>query len=299
MASFAMMMVALAPGAEQRLGSAVCSIEVDRTSLTLADELSLTLRIEGPAPVEVELPQPFTRSKDWRLRALPPKVSPLPNGRERWEQVVRAEAFQSGERVPLTFEPIRFRTGNELRDWTLTWPATDIQVQSSADEPDLGQARPVTGLEPLPTSESNRVPWLGLAALGVVLALLGVVARRSRARRAARDAHPPHLRAEAEIDAALAGPPADAPMKLAQALRDYCETRFAIAATRQTTTEFVLAMEKSRNLPDESLAALQAILVRCDVAKFAGAAVAPETLVGIAQESREWIQRVADLTRDE
>src|SRR5438876_5084469 len=74
----------------------VCRLIVDAAQMALSAELRVTVSVEGPSPVEVEVPRPITTSPDWRVNPLPPKTTALPGGWERWEQTFRLEPFQVG-----------------------------------------------------------------------------------------------------------------------------------------------------------------------------------------------------------
>src|SRR5438067_2528746 len=81
----------------------------DLVTIRLSDALPLTLRIEGPATLEVaEVTAPVS-ADDWDIRpgSVPGRIS-LANRRVRWEQTFRLYPKRAGA-LTLTTTPLRFR----------------------------------------------------------------------------------------------------------------------------------------------------------------------------------------------
>ncbi len=158
---------------EQRPGRAVCRLEIDSSEISLSGELRVTVSIEGPAPIEADVPRMPTLSHDWSVRTLPPKTSLLPGGRERWEQTFVFVPYQVGP-VSLKLEPIRYRTGHEVLEWPLTWKPLEIRVVSVVRDLDRDAPRSVTDIETLPDLPMG-APWRYFgpcAAVAVAAALV-------------------------------------------------------------------------------------------------------------------------------
>jgi len=290
-----LMLVAVGPASEQRLGEAICRVSLDRAEVPLSGELNVTLSIEGPAPVEVEPPRPLTPSPDWRVRPGQPKTVTLPNGRERWEQSFRLEPFQSG-RVALPLEPVRYRTKNELRDWTLTWPPLEVQVTSEVGEPDLGKARGVTGIDELPPIPTSAFPWTYVVLAGIVFAsaclAVTIVLLRRRAIRTVRSPRERAIDELLRLEADAASIP-DLAERLADLVRRYLEGRYDLAATRQTTAEFLTSLRGQNTLTDEQIANVDDLLRRADLAKFAEANPSPDECASMLASARRLVAETA------
>ncbi|MFL5340097.1 MAG: hypothetical protein ACJ8F7_08090 [Gemmataceae bacterium] len=282
---------ALGTTSEQRLGDAVGRVSLDRAELPLSGELTVVISVEGPAPVEVEPPRPLTQSPDWRVRPGKPKTTALPGGRERWEQSFRLEPFQAGK-VALPLEPLRYRTKNELRDWSLGWPPLEVRVTSEVGEPDLGKARTVTGIDELPPEVKAQFPWVAVAGSAALLFLAGAAAATlALRRRATRPAHSPRdraidelLRLEAEIGSAP-----DVAQRLADLVRRYLEGRYDLAATRQTTAEFLTSLRGQNVISEEQAGRVAELLQRGDLAKFAGVIPSQDECVTLLAAARRLI----------
>src|SRR5579871_1123343 len=260
--------------AEQRLGRAECRLMLDSSKIALSSQLRLTLIIEGPAPVEVDVPQPLVNSPDWRTRADAPQSTALPDGRERWQQSFHLEPFRVGD-VALALQPLRYRTGNEVRDWQLVWPSSNIEVSSSVKDVELGSARSVTDIDRLPPAELPASNWHYFAGTTVIvlIACIAVIVWRNRRDSRQQTLFTPAERALKSLSALEenGGPAPDQLPVLADVLRRFLEERFQFAATRQTTGEFHATLLRSQVLAAGQVEIVADLLARCDLVKFAGA----------------------------
>jgi hypothetical protein len=288
MAVLILLLTAITPPADsvQTLGRAVCRLSIDRSEIELSGELHLKVSIEGPAPVEVDLPRPLTTSNDWQVTPSPPRTEPLENGRVRWQQSFRLKPFQTGT-VPLALQPIRYRTGNEVRDWEVTWPSRHVQVTSSVTSPDLGSARPVTDIESLPPVEPSSNNWWVAAIVAIVMiGLIGLLLWWRRGKRTKQQAAlSPRERALAELGRLDPLAPEKLP-QLADALRHFLEEQYQLAATRQTTGEFHATLRNANVLNDAQVESVAEILARCDLVKFAGVTPDAETCESLLRRAR-------------
>jgi hypothetical protein len=263
-----------ATSAEQHLGRADCRIVLDPVDVTLSGEVRLTLSIEGPIPVEVDVPQPLTSSPDWRARSDSPKTTTLPNGRERWQQSFYLEPFRTGD-VSLPLQPLRYRTGYEVRDWQLVWPPSSIHVTSSVKDVELGSARPVTDIDRFSHIERPSRPWeyiVGTIVIVLILCAIVILLVRRRDSRPSVQMTPGEraMKALGEIEQ-NGGPSLSQLPLIADVLRRYLEERFQVAATRQTTAEFHNALLQTSVLTDKQIDQITHILAQCDLVKFAAA----------------------------
>jgi hypothetical protein len=287
---FRMLLVAVAAlSSEQQLGRARCRLTLDSAAVPLSGELRVTLTIDGPGPVEVEVPRPVTASGDWQARALPPKTNSLENGRERWEQTFLLKPFQTGD-VPLKLEPVRYRTGNEVRDWQLIWPAQNIHVTSSVSSADLGSARPVTDIEPLPTVEprSGHGWILAVGTIILIIALEWILLILLRKRVTPQPVLSARERALAEL--AQIEPTPQQLARLADVLRQFLEEQYQLAATRQTTGEFAATLRAANVVSEVQIESVSEILARCDLVKFAGVQPDLATCMSLLQRARMLIE---------
>jgi len=278
-------------------GRVVPSVSVQPDKIDLGQTTKLTLALEGPAPLRIDLPAEAEKllapqsAAIWLIRPLgPPKVETLDDGRERWEQSFRLSPFFHGERVMLAFAPLRVN-GQEFQ-----FDAQTVRVRRTLDDAKAENAIPVTGIEPLPAlppEPSSASGWPMLAVLGGVfaLAVAVVLVRRSRA---VSPPVPPVEWAERELnrlerDHALERIDARAAAdRLAAILREFVERRFDLPATRLTTGELRAACE-SAEWPADRSEPVREMLTRCDSAKFAGDLPDPSEMLALLASARSWV----------
>lgn len=279
--------------ASQRVGKAVCRLQVRPTSIQLSESVEATLMIEGPSPIEVELPEPLVDSPAWRVEIGRVDVVATVEGGERWRQSFRLIPLQSGE-LPLVFRPIGLRTGHEVRHRTLRWDSISIRVATELSAPDLSSARPLRGFEPLPPVEKRWAIWLWPVVVVVGLAgLCALLLSRYFPRR-------PKVEITAEQQALLALGAVNRSLRaeavaagVAEIVRRYLVDRHGIDAVRLTTDEVILAMRHAGRFPEESIAAVERLLRRCDVTKFAGREWEPAIGTELLREGERLIRWMA------
>ena len=268
----------------------------DRTTIRLSEHLRVTLAIEGPAPLRVELPEPLLAAGSasaWRVRpAGPAKTEPAGEGKERWSQVYRLDPYLPGDAVGLAFAPARVTAGTALRPAEAAWPEIEVRVQTSLAGARADDARPVTPIEELPPVEPvepGRVGWYVGGATTLLFAAAVLLALRRRWRERAR-ALPPGAWATAELDRLgrerVSG--GELAERVAAVLREFVERRHGLPASKLTTTELAAAAERA-GWPAESVAVLRELLGRCDRAKFAGEAPDEAESAQLLARAREWV----------
>lgn len=282
-----------APAAAQPISARSRS---EPATITLSRFVTVTLTLDAPAPLRVEPSEAQLApesAKGWRIRPLGPATVETVGEREVWTRRYRLDPFD----VPLNAETQVAFAPVKVNGQSRTWPPVRVTVGTVWKKPgdvkpgDVKpeDAHPVTGIEELPpraTADPADVGWVILAGAGVVFVavlVLGVVRRKL-----AKPPLPPREWALAELAAAgtLAGRPlAD---RVADVLRIYVEAQHRLAAPRLTTTELV-AEAGAADWPAERVGELQAILERCDRAKFAGAE--PDAAEGhdLVARAKAWV----------
>jgi hypothetical protein len=237
-------------------------LTLDSAEVRLSDSVRATLTVEGPAPLRVTVP-PAVLADDsaavWKVRAAAaPTVTDLGDNRQRWRLVLRLDPFLRGDSLPIAVAPFEAVAGSDPTPRPVNWPRKSVKVWSAAAVTD--DVRPVTGIEPTPPAPAGGANWAGpiLALLSVAAAGLGVGIIRYRHRR--RVPPTPFELADRRLAAATG---AEA---VADAVRRYVESIYAVPATRLTTPELRAQLN---GIPAAAGAALVNLLERCDGAKFA------------------------------
>jgi len=263
----------------------------DPFSVKLAEKLTIFMRVEGEAPLEVELTEKVHSTAGWHLEGLgKATLAALDKGRGvRWEQVFVATPLQPGPQ-PLQLPALQFieHGGQEEK---VPWEPLKLRITTRVTKVDVSEARDRAGIEELPQPPAAR-PWWPWLLVGVPVAV--VVALAARRRRARPVEEPlPGVVAIAALEE-LGRQPAGSAEEvkrfytgLSDVLRRYLEKRFRLPATRLTTAEFSTALAKAWPQDGVQQKLLDDILQRCDLAKFAE--VLPE---------REECQRAVAVARE-
>lgn len=284
--------IASAHEATQQVGAAVCRLHVRPTVISLSDGVEATLTIEGPAPVEIELPGRLVDSPAWRVEIGRSEVLATTEGRELWRQSIRLIPLQSGE-LPLTFRPIAFRTSHEVRLRTLRWGSVSIRVSTDIATPDLSSARPLRSSEPLPQADHSWPTWFWVIVVVLVLLACLVFALHRRRQR-------PMVTITVEQRALLSLQALDRNLRVESVARDvadvvrrYLGDRYEIAAPNLTTEEVIQVLGNSGRIHPDWTKAVERLLRRCDLAKFAGREWNSVTAIELIQEGEQLIRWMA------
>jgi hypothetical protein len=290
-----LLLAVLPPHAVPQPPAVTATATSDQRTIWLSQKARVTLTVEGPAPLRVELPNPLLTAESaaaWRV--LPPErpaVTPLPDGRERWSQAFRFDPYTTGDPVPLRFAPLKVRAGN-APEQEFDSLGVEVRVNTTITEVKPDSARPVTGIEPVeprPQPPPEPVGWVIAVGAGLVVAL-GVVVGLIRRARARPRPLPPREWALAELDrlGQEEVPGAELADRLAAVLRDYVARRFGIPAPKLTTTELVAEIG-SAHWSAGAVEELGRLLERCDRAKFAGDAPDGDESRALLGRAREWL----------
>ena len=271
--------------------------------ITLAESARLTLALEGPVPLRVELPDRVEQllapesAIVWRLRPTGPAVTtPLPGGRERWERGFRLDPFASGKEIPLALNPVRVRAGTALDAVDINWPSPTLRVDVTINEARPDGARPVTGFEEIATPPVVTPTVTGWSMLGVLASVFATVLAFVifRKARAPSPILTPEERACRELDRIARDVTArqvstvKVVERLVRVVRGYIERRHALPASTLTTPELVAACEREGGA--QSAAALRDWLGRCDRVRFAGDDPAAVAVGDLITAARHWLQ---------
>ena len=229
MRALAWVALLLVPSFATAQSVSVSATHKQKEPLELSEHIRVTVAVEGPAPLRVELPDPLLAPESLEICGMWPvgraTVKPAGPGREVWEQEFRFEPYAAGEWY-VRFGPVKVN-GREVDG-----PGFAIAVKREEMQPPQG----VTGIEQLspvePTGTSLAAVWWAAGTLVVVA--LAVVAWCLRPRPA-----PPtprewaanaveKLESDGTSRAALV-------RRVAAILRPSLQPRFGIPATRFTT----------------------------------------------------------------
>jgi hypothetical protein len=283
----------------QEHGPASLWLERDRTdlySVKLSQTLTIVLRVEGAAPLEVLFTEKVRSTDGWHLEAVgKPKIEEVPAGKKvRWQQVFKATPLQPGQ-YPLKLPALQF-TENDGPEQTVTWQPLPLRITTRVGKVDISEARDLTGIEELPPVEETMPPWWPwLFALVPLVAVAAFVLLRRKARPMAepspRDVALRQVEELAHLPASTSHDVERLHTRLSDVLRRYLEQQYDLAATRQTTAEFFAALAQTTLLAAPLQQSLSAILERCDLAKFAGMVPPAEECQRVVGMARAFVEQ--------
>lgn len=231
----------------------------DRTEVRLSESLRVEVRIQGPAPLRLDLPKQWlaeSSAEVWKIEPLgKPVLADVPDGGQTWNQSFQLDPYLPGAPLPLTFSPVK------VNDLEVNLPSFSITVTTTVRDAKVEDARPITGIEMLPpkpvTPATNYLPWLiaGIAVAAVFVVLI----RLRRPKPVPQPAPGEWIRAE--LAKLSAGSPTFAE-GLAAILRGYISRVWSVPAENLTTAEL-------RETKPE-LEPFWEMLDHCDHAKYAG-----------------------------
>jgi hypothetical protein len=284
------------------------TVEVGPTEATVGDHVRVEIAVRVPAGTRLDPPRigpqlgPFTVvDGSWRG----PEAEP---GGERWLWSGSVAAFRTGE---LELPSIRLSVvGQDGGTTTATSPARTVTIRSVlAPDQAPGAEAELADLKPPAEMPADHRPLVAavavLGSLFLAAGLLWWLHRRYAARLAAVAAPddpfhrtPPHEWVYAELQKLLARRLAEqgqVPLffaELSHIVKRYLGGRYRTELMERTTSEARADLERA-GAPAAAIAAVAALLDRCDLVKFAR--VLPDA--ADCREATEQAYRVVDMTR--
>jgi hypothetical protein len=285
------------PSIQQQQGPLVLTVAAPardgRVEVSLSDSLQVTIGVTGQQGVEIKPPAALTTSQAWKVPARPAEPGTRQPG---WQQTFVVYPAAPGQQV-LQIEPFQYR--NKPGPWsTASWTPLAVKVSTQITEADVNELRlrDITDIEKYPPAPSLW-EWAAWALAGLAAAaLLAFGVRKWRQRRRSGPVLSAAQWAQRELDRLLAlnlpqaGEIERFHTLLSNVVRRYLENRFELPARRQTTPEFLRAMEGSSLLPAEQQKVLRDFLERCDLAKFARARPDAEECLATLAMARTFVE---------
>ena len=270
---------------EHAKGPLVVRVQLDRSSISIAETVNLRLEADIQSGYDVKMPPLAEVLGKYEFgildyRALPDQL--LDDDHLLLVREYRLEPILSGEYTisPLTFtftERSADDPAVEPRSYELVTDAITLEVTSLLDEDrdDLTLAD-IKNVVPLARRYNFTWAWIVAAVLALALALLIWFLRRIPAaamlKRIFKPAHElayQKLRQLEQEDLVAAGRMKELYSRVSGILRHYIEDRFQIRAPEQTTEEFLAETRSTDHLSGTQAQMLHKFLSHCDQVKFA------------------------------
>jgi hypothetical protein len=273
--------------------------DADHVETALSGAVTIILRVEGGAGLEVEPVQALNASADWKeLRRDKETYTPRGADGKGWEQKFHLEPNKPGE-LYLALVPLRFREGPDDAWKTINWQPVPVKVTTQITNPDLSQLHDITPPEPVsePEYDYHWLAWGGVAMLAAALAFAAWEIKRRMF--VAKPVLAPEKWAQAELEriGQMGLPAAGDGMRhhtlVSEVARRYFERRFRLKAPGKTTAEFLEALRQGGQLTPEQFTILQDALDRCDLAKFARVSPTAEECDELSRNIRALVKQTS------
>ena len=272
-------------------------ITTERITIRLSDTVTVTVTVEGAAPLRVDVPNDILAGDSaavWSaVRAGDTRTETLPDGRERWTQEYRCSPYAAGDGLSLEFAPFRVKAGAAVEGVTLSDRPLSFKVGTDLAGAKAEDVRPVTGVEglpPVPPTTPVGLPavWAigGGGLLVVAAAVYAMIRRRKR-----KPEVPPTEEAVAALGEMETDPQLD---RVAEIVRRFLRRRFGLPTDTATTGELMALVRTQTEWPTERGEELETILSACDRAKFASGHPNAETATQVRDWARSWVAAVGD-----
>ena len=267
--------------------------DADRPAITLADVITVELRIEGTSELQVDIPAGGL--KGWNLvKPLETlKKESIGKDRSRWRLMTRFAPDQPGASVSFEYPEVTYHEGKDKH--SVKFAKVDFTVTTQFSNADVTQLRDKPEIEALPTVDPPRAtPWWWYVAGGSITLLLVVtmIARRYW-RRARRQSASELALNEWKRLMALRLPEKGHTERfitlLTLLVRQFLERQFSVPARRRTTPEFLRQLGQIPGMSDAQKQFLTSFLERCEHVKFAQAPIATKECNRLAEETRQFI----------
>jgi hypothetical protein len=310
------------PGLEKRVerGPVKMVVRADRSKITIAEKLNLSIEVEAAGGVDVEMPSFGDKLNEFEIRDFRDRSAvPVNTGGQaacgtgstgagsgmnarRWTQEYVLESFLSGDlEVPaITAKFHDKRDSGQDKDGELASEPFKIQVTSLlAGQFDPKKFRDIKGTVELPVERGRAWLWWSLAVAGAVAALaiiIGLLRHRTR-RAAVPKPLPAHewaffaLQRLEEDRLIEAGRVQEFYFRLSGIVREYIERRFGLMAPERTTPEFLMEVRAAPSLGSEHKRLLGDFLQAADMVKFARYEPAQSEVNGALGTAREFVDQ--------
>ncbi len=265
---------------EWRSGPLVFRVTTDKSEITIADKLTLTLEATIDKKYQVTLPEILDKLAEFGIKDYTRNTPVLADANTmKYSQVYVLEPYLSGEYTIPAFT-VRFRTEDESADNPHVLESEPIKIKVTSMLPeDIKELvlKPAIGPVVPPPPDMG---WLFIL-IGCIVVIGGGAGfgiwyyLKKRAEKLVIVTIPAHELAYRQLRKLVAEKLIEREeyrlfyYKISDILRHYIENRFRIRAPEETTEEFLEALKTKQVLGNEQKRLLKLFLEHCDLVKFA------------------------------
>jgi hypothetical protein len=260
-------------------GPVRCDLDLDRSEITIAERLQLSISVTIDEAYEVELPPAGEKLAGFGIvdyRTMPPEWAE--NNKKKIRRSYVLEPFLSGE-YTIPAMTVRFWKSGEEKTHSID--TEEIRIQVTSLLPDTLKNMELHDIRPPVSLPRSMALWIWASAIGGGLLLVLLLCaylyqrRRNALETDAEPYLPPHEIAYAALERLVSknliekGEIKPFYQEISGILRRYIENRFGIHAPEQTTEEFLEGLKSDTRLPSYHQELLKNFLTHCDLVKFA------------------------------
>jgi hypothetical protein len=280
-----------APGAAAAGARPTVRLQVDRTSVTVADRVSIDLAAEAPPNWTAAWPEIDDALGDFTVAARSEPATSATGDRLTTRRLLTLEPFLPGKH---TIPSLRFRfdppPGSSAHALEVATEASDIDVRPLLGEREAAEIGLFRGVV-APDQPRSSLPWLIGGAISFA-GVAGLVAWRVRRRRPALETHRTPLETAQSALRGLEAQPLDSAsemdtfyVRLSGLLRVFAASRHGLPPADRTIEQL---LSELAFIEEPIRTQLAEMLARFDEVKFAGAGGAPAAQVARADLAGAW-----------
>ena len=256
-------------------------IDTDKTEITIADRLNLTLSVISDEDYDVQLPKFGENLEQFGIVDYHTSQPALTGDKQ--SKISRSyilEPFLSGDYKipPMT---VHFKKKGDSDDTLHKISTEEITVHVTSLLPENFEKRTLHDIKPPEDLPQSYDLWMWTGGMAIILIISGIavfIIIRKRKRNKANDVInqiPAHQQAFDELNALVSeklvekGAIKEFYHKISDILRRYIENRFSIRAPELTTEEFLINIQTASNFDTTHKILLKKFLTHCDLVKFA------------------------------
>ena len=283
-------------------GPATCLVDVDKSEITIADRLKLTITVISAPGYEAELPPIGEKLSQFGIvdyHTTAPELTD--DGKTKISRSYVLEPFLSGD-YTIPAMAVGFRKTGEKDEDRHTIQTEDISIKVTSLLPEKLKDMTLHDIQPPVALPRTIALWMWMAGIGGGLLIAGTaVFFNVRKRRRVTDIQAeiylsPHEQAYQELERLIAQDLIEkGEIKLfyqgiSLILRRYIENRFGIRAPELTTEEFLEGLKADTTFPVAYQGLLKNFLLHCDLVKFAAHQPTTEDIQNTFDSCKKFIE---------
>ncbi len=256
-------------------------LDTDKTEITIADRLNLTLSIISNEDYDVQLPRFGDKLEQFGIVDYHTSQPSLTgNNRTKISRSYILEPFLSGDYKipPMT---VHFKKKGDSDDTTHEISTEEITVHVTSMLPENFEKLTLHDIKPPEDLPQSYDLWLWTGGISLVLLISGIVIfiiirkRKRNGDNVLIIKIPAHQQAFDELNALVSeklvekGEIKEFYHKISDIMRRYIENRFSIRAPELTTEEFLINIQTENDFDNTHKILLKNFLTLCDLVKFA------------------------------